>query len=272
MVRGVGCVVFALAAGCASKQYYPFEYDAAALPAKRTVLLHPAVVRSDLPAPPADTLRALDAALIARFEAAGFVVDTSSTGLARLAPLTKQLPQPGARPVAESLARLGKDGVCDLVAFPTVEFRTCDSQNGECLWDGVIREMPTDQTVGMVTGSLPATSISVRVYACSGAEVFHSMGGLEVGWYATSEFTMGQTNASPIAGTGRSTIRFRVRNDYLSHPLIVEEAVALALHPLIAMDGYPKNPKFYDPTAPKRYQPRRGNRRKKEIFRGKATR
>lgn len=270
-MRWTWCLLFALTSGCASKAYFRYMYEPASLPATQpTVLLHPTVVRNGLPIPPEADLAAVDADLAARFRAAGYVVDTSSASLSKLKDLTAALPQPGTLPLAESLATLGAAGACDLVVFPTVELRECIVSGGDCVWDGVIRRMPSDDAVVVMEGLLPATSIAVHAYGCAGTEVLESMGGLEVLVASATSYSRGQTSASPTSGTGVYTVKFVQRSDYLGLDTVRAEAVSLALHPLIAMEGYPSKPKFYD-TALAKVRPPVQRKKKKEIFRGKTT-
>ncbi len=267
-------ILFAAVAlgGCASKQYYRYDYAADAMPkvARPTVLLNPTVRRLSVAKPSAASLSALDAELAAHLEAAGYTVDTSTRSLVRLAPVTRALPLASMVPLAESFAPLGEDGVCDVVVIPTIEERACEAQSQTCRWDGVLRDIPSsNDTSGVWRGALPAASLSVRAYSCDGREILHSMGGLDVALYATTRFSSGQDTASPMAGTASSVLAIRSSGRYLDDPAKRAEAIALALHPMVAMQGYPSKPTYYDPTKVKS-RPRRGKSKAREsIFRGK---
>ncbi|MEQ9500546.1 MAG: hypothetical protein RIT81_26980 [Deltaproteobacteria bacterium] len=275
MIRLTWIVVVALASGCASKQYYRYQYESSSLPKpSRRVLLHPTMLRNNVSSPPQAKLQALDDALAARFLTAGHSVDTSSTSLARLRTVRSFMDKPGQRPAETSLAALGEDDVCDLVVFPVIERRRCEAKNGQCIWDGVIRDVDTDSGFGLLDGHLQAFSVAIYAYGCAGTYVFHSKGGLEPAVALTTEVGMGQTNASPTSGTDTYSVRFQQNRRYLDRPEVVTEAIGLALHPLIAMDGYPKKPKFHDPLKELMRRGRRAPKRKadRDIFRSRSTR
>ncbi|MEQ9500545.1 MAG: hypothetical protein RIT81_26975 [Deltaproteobacteria bacterium] len=240
-----------LLAGCFSKQYFPYVYAPSAVPAteRPQVLVNAPVVREILAAPSPASLEALDAEIGARLEANGYRVDTSSVSRSRLAGISAVLPRLGARPVPESLKDLQGATGCDLVIVPVVEFRFCEAQNQNCRWDGVVREIPhSDDTQLVMSGGFAAVSLLVNAYTCDGRAVLTSMGGIDVARYATTKLFTGNDSASPVAGAGFSRLYMNDRTDYLDDPAMRAEAIALALHPLVAMAEYPDDPTPYDPS------------------------
>ena len=94
------------------------------------------------------------------------------------------------------------------------------------------------------SGYEKAASISMRVYTCDGDLVLDSAGGLDIAFGVFVAEQNDHPGTQPLTGNERTTASSSAR-DYLSNPAYVDEAIAIALHPLIPMTGYPDTPEPY---------------------------
>ena len=85
-------------------------------------------------------------------------------------------------------------------------------------------------------------SLSIAVFNRHGELVQCSLGGLEIPYITTigrrpiddqENGELGDSSLEPI------------RSNYMSRNKVVQEAIALALHPMIRMRDYPDSPEYY---------------------------
>lgn len=135
--------------------------------------------------------------------------------------------------------------LCDFVMFPFVILRPAELRGNKSRWDSVIRGIPHDGSAhgGSWKGYQKAASLAIAVYNCHGEFVQLSLGGIEIPYRVSITTTYDPGLQSKIEST-RSTAVAPVRSDNLDNAQFVNEAIALALHPMIQMVGYPKSPKY----------------------------
>ena len=96
------------------------------------------------------------------------------------------------------------------------------------------------------SGFQKAASLIIAVHTCSGELVLSSRGGIEIPFVFQIGLRYESYGTSPLELQEYGSARGVARHDYLQNTAHVDEAIQLALHPLIPMPGYPDDPALYE--------------------------
>jgi hypothetical protein len=231
-----GCVATAV-------PYYRFHYDreSATRLAPRRLLVRPAILPPNLDV----STRLVDDEIVRHLKSHGFaVVDWSAAGAqthwdAAFADRNLFDPRTGAYLSDEArqgyrafLQGLQQAGVCDAVVEPSIVARTARLSGVVGVWDGN-RERIRDWRGDEVTwnGTASALSLRILVSALDGTLLFRSHGGIDL----VDEYVPRRGSAKP-----------QRRADLLATEADVRHAVAVAFHPFIELESFPRRPLLYD--------------------------
>jgi hypothetical protein len=200
------------------------------------VILHDTILTPALPAIRPSSLTDLDRRIAKYLERHGFRLQDTKPALALIEGQKLTFP--------EYAKKLGEQNLCDLVIMPRVVMRQAQLQNSDARWDGVIRPIPTNGAAMVWTGYQKAASLMIDVHTCGNAPVLEGMGGLDIAFgIQVTEYREHQGYASTTAQERAAADT--IERNYLGNNTYVDEAIAIAFHPLIPMPDYPKNPEPY---------------------------
>lgn len=244
---GIVAALSAGTSGCIGKQYHVPNYQSSIHQQNpgRRVLLLPLRTMSGVAQAPAADLVAADAAVGAYLSEHGYQLQRS----AEVEQLVASFGDPRnlLYPTTKLFEALQTRDDCDYVMAPVVTLRQAELKGSDARWDGVIRPIPTEGAASALTwsGYQKATSLSVLVFTRKGEVVLASLGGLEVAFTMTLGVRYESPGTSPGSPLAQTSAGANARTGYLANPEYLREAIALALHPFIAMRDYPEDPEPY---------------------------
>lgn len=128
------------------------------------------------------------------------------------------LPAPPAEAMRELFASLGGPEAFDTLVVPDLMIRPARLSGVRAHWDGVHRKQESSRSVPW-RGETNALSLRVRLFRSDGEMIFEGIGGLDM----LFRFNFEKARAEPV-------------DDILGEPEHIEEGVAVAFHPFLAIE------------------------------------